>query len=64
VRHGNYLTVYANLSDVFVKPNEKVKTGQALGRIFTDSEDGNTTILHFELWKERTKLNPENWLIK
>ncbi len=64
VRHGNYLTIYCNLSEIYVKAKDKVKTGQALGKIFTDSEDGNTTILHFELWKERTKLNPENWLIK
>ena len=62
VRHGNYLSIYGNLSNVYVKPNEKVKTGQALGKIFTDSEDGNATVLHFELRKERTKLNPERWL--
>ena len=63
IRHGNYLTVYANLSDVYVKANDKVKTGQSIGKIFTDNEDGNITILHFELWKEKTKLNPMNWLI-
>jgi len=62
VRHGNYLTVYCNLSEVYVKANQKVTTGQALGKIFTDREDGNTTILHFELWKEKVKLNPESWL--
>ena len=62
VRHGNYLTVYCNLAEVYVKANEKVKTGQALGKIFTDYEDGNSTVLHFELWKETTKLNPEGWL--
>ena len=64
IRHGNYLTVYANLSDVYVKTNDKVKTGQSIGKIFTDKEDGNITSLHFELWKERTKLNPMSWLIK
>lgn len=62
IRHGNYLTVYCNLSEVYVKADEKVKTGQALGKIFTDYESGNTTILHFELWKEKIKLNPESWL--
>ncbi len=62
VRHGNYLTVYSNLSQVYVKQGDKVSTRQALGRIFTDTEDGNSTILHFQLWKERTKLNPAPWI--
>ena len=62
VRHGNYLTVYSNLSQVYVKAGDRVDTRQAIGRIFTDTEDGNATILHFQLWKERTKLNPAPWL--
>lgn len=64
VRHGNYLTVYANLKEVYVKAGDKVSTGQAIGRIFTDEEDGNRTVLHFQLWKERTKLNPALWIRK
>ena len=62
VRHGNYLTVYSNLSQVYVKAGDKVSTRQAIGKIFTDTEAGNTTILHFQLWKEKTKLNPTPWL--
>lgn len=64
VRHGNYLTVYSNLSQVYVKAGDKVTTRQVLGKIFSDVEDGNTTILHFQLWKEKTKLNPSPWLDK
>jgi len=62
VRHGNYLTVYANLSTVYVKSGQKIRTGEAIGRIFTDSENGNQTILHFQLWKDTQRQNPENWL--
>ena len=62
IRHGNYLTVYSNLSQVYVKAGDKVSTCQAIGKIFTDTEDGNATILHFQLWKEKTKLNPAPWL--
>lgn len=62
VRHGNYLTVYSNLSQVYVKAGDKITTRQALGRIFTDTEDANATVLHFQLWKEKTKLNPLPWL--
>lgn len=62
VRHGNYLTVYSNLSQVYVKAGDQVNTRQALGRIFSDPADGNATILHFQLWKEKTKLDPQPWL--
>ena len=62
VRHGNYLTIYAGLSDIYVKTGDKVKTGQAIGRIFSDIEDENRTLLHFEIRKEREKLNPQAWL--
>lgn len=62
VRHGNYLTVYSNLSQVYVKTGDQVDTRQALGRIFSDPEEHNATILHFQLWKEKTKLNPAPWL--
>lgn len=62
IRHGNYLTVYSNLSQVYVKAGDKVSTRQAIGKIFTDTEYGNATILHFQLWKEKTKLNPAPWL--
>jgi septal ring factor EnvC (AmiA/AmiB activator) len=64
VRHGNYLTLYSNLEQVYVKQGDKVNTGQALGKIFTDRENSNSTLLHFELWKEQTKLDPLPWLKK
>jgi septal ring factor EnvC (AmiA/AmiB activator) len=64
IRHGNYLTVYANLNKIHVNKGEKVSTYQKIGEIFTDTENGNTTILHFEIRKEKDKLNPEQWLKK
>ncbi len=59
IRHGNYLTVYANLSSVNVSTGQKVKTGQTIGVVATN--EGNT-ILHFQLWYERNKQNPELWI--
>lgn len=64
VRHGNYISVYCNLSSVSVKKGDKVKTGQILGNIFSDKNDNNRTVLHFQLRKERDQLNPEPWLDK
>ena len=64
IRHGNYLTIYSNLSQVFVKKGQKVTTRQAIGKIYSDPQDDNRTVLGFQLWKEKTKLNPEPWLAK
>ena len=64
IRHGNYLSVYSNLSEVFVKQGDKVKTKQTIGKIFTDHEDGNKSVLQFQIWKENQKLNPQDWLAR
>lgn len=64
IRHGNYLTVYSNLSSVYVKAGDKVDTRQAIGKIYSDPENNDQTVLHFQVWKETTKQNPEFWLDK
>jgi septal ring factor EnvC (AmiA/AmiB activator) len=63
VRHGEYLSVYANLAEVSVSQGNKVKVGQTLGAVFTDSDD-NKTEAHLEIWKDKTKLNPEDWIAR
>lgn len=62
IRHGNYISVYCNLSSASVKKGQKIKTRDIIGPIAPDAA-GNT-ILHFQLRKETTKLNPERWLAK
>lgn len=62
VRHGNYLTIYVNLSEIYVSNGETVKANQPIGKIFSDPDDDNRTILHFEVRKEREKLNPQEWV--
>jgi len=62
IRHGNYLTVYSNLVEVFVKAGQKVEAKQDIGKIYTDVNDDNKTILKFQLWHESTKLDPEEWI--
>ena len=60
IRHGNYISVYCNLSTVSVAKGSKVKTNQEIGVVQKDAS-GNP-VLHFQLRKETTKLNPEVWL--
>ncbi len=60
VRHGEYLSVYFQLQEVFVKAGDKINVREKLGSIITN-EYGKTE-LHFELWKGKTILDPSLWL--
>ena len=62
VRHGEYLTVYAGLDRIYVRKGDKLRTGQAIGHIFADPDDGARSVLHFELRREKEKLNPSEWV--
>jgi len=63
VRHGKFLTVYGNLVDVFVSKGDIVGAGQKIGRIFKENSEMKE-VLHFEIWEESTKLDPEQWLLR
>lgn len=62
IRHGEYISVYCNLSSASVSQGQHVNTRQIIGRVFSDASDGGRTVLHFQLRKEREKLNPEQWI--
>lgn len=62
VSHGNYYTVYGNLASTSVKSGDKVKQGQGLGKVAVDSDEPSHSVLHFEVWKKREKLNPMSWI--
>lgn len=60
IRHGSYISVYCNLSSVIVRNGQTVRTRDLIGAV---AEDGSgKCVLHFQLRKERTKLNPEQWI--
>lgn len=63
IRHGEYLSVYSYLSDVFVKKGDKITTKQELGVLVNDAGK-NKTKIHLEIWKGMTKLNPEYWIYR
>ena len=60
IRHGNYISVYCNLSTVTVSKGAKVTTKSEIGTIHQDAS--GSAVLHFQLRKETAKLNPEKWL--
>lgn len=63
VSHGNYFSVYTNLSQLNVKKGDKVTTGQVIGKVFTNKSKGET-LLGFRIYKNDQVLNPEHWLAK
>jgi septal ring factor EnvC (AmiA/AmiB activator) len=63
IRHGEYLSVYTNLSDVQVKVGEKVKLKQTLGTVMTD-EDETKAAMNFQIWKGQKTMDPSGWLYR
>ncbi|OUR93846.1 peptidase M23 [Flavobacteriales bacterium 34_180_T64] len=63
IRHGNYITVYKNLSKISVKKGDKVTTNQAIGEVFTNKSTGQT-MLGFGIYKDAKTQNPAYWIFK
>ncbi|MDP2069424.1 MAG: peptidoglycan DD-metalloendopeptidase family protein [Lutibacter sp.] len=63
IQHGDYISVYKNLENVFVNTGQKVKTKQEIGTIFTDKITGKT-ILGFVLSRNVTTEDPAYWIYK
>jgi septal ring factor EnvC (AmiA/AmiB activator) len=60
IKHGDYLTVYAGLKEVFVRTGQKVVTNQEIGKIFSNQE--GVSELRFQIFKNTTALDPQAWL--
>ncbi|WP_339916145.1 murein hydrolase activator EnvC family protein [Yeosuana marina] len=63
IKHGNYITVYKNLSKVYVKEGDMVSTKQDIGEVFTNPSNGDT-ILNFIIYKNVDPQNPAEWIYK
>jgi len=61
IKHGNYISTYYNLSDLYVKKGDKVAIKAALGKIYTNRSNGQTR-LKFYLYQDTSRLNPEEWV--
>ncbi|HEU4496828.1 MAG TPA: peptidoglycan DD-metalloendopeptidase family protein [Flavobacterium sp.] len=61
IQHGDYITVYLNLSKVYVGKGDKVSIKQNVGQIRTNGDTGKTT-LKFLVLQNTNTLNPQSWL--
>jgi len=57
VQHERYYTVYSNLQDVSVSKGEELRAGQDIGSLSSETPE-----LHFEVWREKQRLNPASWI--
>lgn len=62
LKHGQYFTVYSNLSEVFVRENQEIKANQKIGKVFRGKNNSSSNILDFQIWYGNEKLNPKRWL--
>ena len=60
IKHGNYYTVYSKLKSVEVKQGQVLRKGDLIGKVYTNN--AGITQLHFEVWRDKKKLDPERWL--
>lgn len=61
IKHGNFISTYYNLSEVYVKKGDDVTAKQELGVVYTNRSNGQTR-LKFYLYEDTSRLNPEEWV--
>lgn len=62
INHDGYYTVYGNIASAAVKVGDAVKAGQNIGTVVEDEDNPGYGTIHFEVWKNRDKLNPQDWI--
>ncbi|MDO7541158.1 MAG: peptidoglycan DD-metalloendopeptidase family protein [Flavobacteriaceae bacterium] len=63
IQHGNYITTYSNLSEVYVIKGQKVKAKEKIGKVFTNPDTGKTE-LKFSVFKNSSPTNPKSWIFR
>ena len=63
IKHGNFISTYYNLSDLYVKKGDKVSSKEELGTVYTNRNNGQTR-LKFYLYQDTSRLNPEEWVYR
>ncbi|RZJ31960.1 MAG: peptidase M23 [Flavobacterium sp.] len=61
IQHGDYFTVYQNLSSVSVSKGDKVSMKESIGRIRTNGDTGKT-VLKFLILQNTVYNNPQTWI--
>ena len=63
IKHGNYFTIYRNLTEISVKKGDKVSAKQTIGKVLKNKSNGES-VLNFSVFKDTEPQNPANWIYK
>ncbi len=63
IQHGNYFTIYRNLTEISVKKGDKVAAKQTIGKVLKNKSNGES-VLNFSVFKDTEPQNPANWIYK
>ena len=63
IQHGNYFTIYRNLTEISVKKGDKVSAKQTIGKVLKNKSNGES-VLNFSVFKDTEPQNPANWIYK
>ena len=63
IQHGNFFSVYKNLSEIYIKKGDPIITKQSIGKLSRNKSSGQT-ILNFSIFKDGSTENPSIWIYK
>ncbi len=63
IQHGNFFSVYKNLSEIYIKKGDPINTKQSIGKLSRNKSSGQT-ILNFSIFKDGSTENPSTWIYK
>ena len=63
IQHGNYITSYSNLAEVYVKKGQTIEAKEVIGKVFTHPNTGKTE-LKFSVFQNTTPVNPKGWVYR
>lgn len=63
ISHGEFTSLYGNLSLVYVEPGTEVRSGQLIGRAGTDAEPKGNAVF-FGIFRNNLELDPQDWLMR
>ena len=63
IKHGDYITIYQNMTNVTVKKGDTVTTKQEIGSVANKASSGKS-ILKFLVYQNDKKMNPASWIYK
>ena len=61
IQHGNFFSVYKNLSEIYIKKGDPINTKQSIGKLSRNKSSGQT-ILNFSIFKDGSTENPSTWI--